>query len=625
MPNAPDDLDFAQTLRSGEQPILIGRYRIVRELGHGGMGSVYLAEDTHLDDRRVAIKTLSAILAHNKKAVADLKREAVTAMQLSHSAIVTLRAFEQSPEGVFLVLDYIEGETLEDHLADKGTLTAQETTDLLKPIAEALDYAHEKKVIHRDLKPANILIDKQGKAYLTDFGIAREMKDTLTRVTGRQDTSGTLPYMSPEQVNGENPTPAQDIYSFGAMLYECLAGHPPFYRGQIEHQILNKPADTEPLDSVADGMLCRTVLNCLDKVTEARPSTVAAVFVAQPVQKSSPPVPIAPIQPVTTLAPDNDASKAKRCRRSTNLGDAGATCSCTIVKCPFLLDDAKQGDTGAMCNLGWMYEHGQGVKTDCVTAVHWYRKGAEAGGMLAMRGLGWMYKKGWGVKKNELEAMRWYRKSADGGDTGAMNNIGLMYEQGRGGVSQDSVKAVRWYRSGAEAGDARAMINLAWNHSEGRGVKQNDEEAVFWYRKAIKSGCVTAMLRLGFMYGYGLGVASNDVEAVRWFREAAEAGNTIAMCNLGLMYESGRGVTKDIAEGMRWYSKSTAAGGGMAKIYIRDSISRRRSDTQAAAKVEEGLGLGIGIGYTNDRGVTKDDLETMYGIRNGIGTKNPRA
>ncbi|MBN1355166.1 SUMF1/EgtB/PvdO family nonheme iron enzyme [bacterium] len=226
----------------GEHLILSGRYLIVRKLGEGGMGAVYLAEDTRLDNHPVAVKSLPLILAGNPRALKQLKQEAKMAIRLSHSHIATLRSFEESLQGPFLVMDYIPGKTLEDVLNEKGTLTVDEVRKLFRPIADALDYAHSKGVIHRDIKPSNILIHDNGEPFISDFGIAREMKESMTRMTGK-DTSGTLPYMSPEQVNGELPKREQDIYSLAATMYECLTGEPPFCRGDIYHQILSKPAD----------------------------------------------------------------------------------------------------------------------------------------------------------------------------------------------------------------------------------------------------------------------------------------------------------------------------------------------------------------------------------------------
>jgi len=263
-----DTIGDLLTKQSDGPVMLAGRYKIVRKLGEGGMGSVWLAEDQKLDGRKVAIKMLPVVLATNARAIQQLKAEAKMAMPLVHSHIVALRSFEDSDEGAFLVMDYVPGKTLEQILAEKGTLTEEEVLKMFRPIAEALDHAHKQKVIHRDIKPSNILIREDGEPFIMDFGIAREMKDTMTRVTGK-NSSGTLPYMSPEQLRGEDPTSAQDIYSLAATIYECLSGHPPFHRGQIEYQIANETP--KPLTS--HSPLARAVMTGLAKQANDRPTT----------------------------------------------------------------------------------------------------------------------------------------------------------------------------------------------------------------------------------------------------------------------------------------------------------------------------------------------------------------
>ena len=316
-----DTINDAVTRAGGAGALLMGRYRIVRPLGQGGMGSVWLAEDTQLDNKLFAIKMLPSILANNKRAYAQLKKEALVAMDLSHTNIVTVRAFEENSGNPFLVMDYIDGKTLDDYLAEHGEyfmqrrreaeaqsgrarspsapqgggfgrvehvervdgdgigITGDEVVRILKPIAAALDYAHSKGVIHRDVKPGNVMIAKDGTPYILDFGIAREIQETMTRVTGKL-SSGTLLYMSPEQLMGEDPSAAQDVYSFAAMAYECLKGKPPFSHGQIEFQIMNKLPDPLPTEGLTGkvAILAAGVMAGLAKKPEDRPATCMAVL-----------------------------------------------------------------------------------------------------------------------------------------------------------------------------------------------------------------------------------------------------------------------------------------------------------------------------------------------------------
>ncbi|OHB64076.1 MAG: hypothetical protein A2Y77_12385 [Planctomycetes bacterium RBG_13_62_9] len=274
-----DTLDNQQTMPGGpEGSLLGGRYRVVRKLGEGGMGMVYLAEDAELDNTKVAIKFIPPTLAGNPRAVKGLVREAQIARKLSHPNIVRLHDLHTDGHQKFLVMEYIEGKTLEELLAarEDEKLTMEELLPIAGQIAAGLDYAHslDPPVLHRDLKPSNIMIDNHGVAKILDFGIAREMKDSVTRVTG-QETSGTLPYMSPQQLRGEPPSVAMDIYSLAAIFYECLCGHPPFFTGDIGHQILHE--QVRPLSSQG-GAINAGLLSALSKDPAHRPKDCAELL-----------------------------------------------------------------------------------------------------------------------------------------------------------------------------------------------------------------------------------------------------------------------------------------------------------------------------------------------------------
>jgi serine/threonine protein kinase len=245
--------------------LLSERYRIQKIIGVGGMGRVYLGEDEKLK-MPVAIKVMREILSRDPGSVARLMAEAKHAMQLAHANIIRVHNFEDDGIVKFLVMEYVEGETLAHRVASLGKLSEDETRRIGIAICHGLAHAHEKRVIHRDLKPANVLLGKDGSIKIADFGIARACRDSVSRLTSQKDDSGTLSYMSPEQMMGES-SEASDIYSLGAVLYELLSGEPPFHTGDISAQIREKPP--RPLEGVSLE-LNAIVLRCLEKNPEAR-------------------------------------------------------------------------------------------------------------------------------------------------------------------------------------------------------------------------------------------------------------------------------------------------------------------------------------------------------------------
>ena len=192
-----------------------GRYTLERRLGAGGMAAVWLARDERLG-RRVAIKALSDVLAGDEGYVRRFSREARVAAGLSHPNLVRVFDFGDDPRP-YLVMEYVEGGTLAEHLRDGRELDCDV---LVRRLLEALDHVHEARIVHRDVKPANVLMGRDGRARLTDFGIAQP--EDATQLTQTGGVMGTMRYLAPEVLGGEPATPASDLYALGMLMRDCI-------------------------------------------------------------------------------------------------------------------------------------------------------------------------------------------------------------------------------------------------------------------------------------------------------------------------------------------------------------------------------------------------------------------
>jgi len=202
--------------------VLDGRYRVLRRLGSGGMADVWLADDTHLQ-RQVAVKVLHARFAQDHEFVARFEREAEAAAGLQHPNVVSVFDRGNAEGTYYIAMQYLEGPTLKQ-LIDKG-LAPEEAARLIRQVLEGARFAHRHGVVHRDLKPQNVIVDAEGKATVTDFGIARA---GVSEITQAGSVMGTPHYLSPEQAQGLEVTAVSDLYSVGVMLYEALTGQVPF-------------------------------------------------------------------------------------------------------------------------------------------------------------------------------------------------------------------------------------------------------------------------------------------------------------------------------------------------------------------------------------------------------------
>jgi serine/threonine-protein kinase len=256
----------------------LGSHEITGLLGKGGMGEVYRARDLKLK-REVAIKILPDEFSRDADRVSRFQREAEVLASLNHPNIAAIYDLAEAIGTRFLVLELVEGETLADRIA-RGPISADETLDIAKQIAEALEAAHERGIIHRDLKPANVKLTPDGKVKVLDFGLAKAMEGAPTNEMASNSPTllsgtmggmliGTAAYMSPEQAAGKSVDKRADIWSFGVVLWEMLAGEQ-LFKGETVSHILASVLKDEPDLSRVPLKSRRLLQRCLEKDTRKR-------------------------------------------------------------------------------------------------------------------------------------------------------------------------------------------------------------------------------------------------------------------------------------------------------------------------------------------------------------------
>ncbi len=254
----------------------LSHYRILEEIGHGGMGVVYRARDEHLP-RDVALKVLPAGLFADETARSRFRREAQTLSQLNHPNIATVYDFDRENGVDFLAMEFVEGETLAAKVAE-GPLPEKEILALGTQIAEALEDAHEHEIIHRDLKPGNVMVTSKGRAKVLDFGLAKLLKpvelDHATASLAETQSGaviGTMPYMSPEQLQGKPADARTDVYALGTVLYEMATGRRPFPQEQTSPLIAAILTETPQPPRQLNAQVSRGLEGIIQKALERNP------------------------------------------------------------------------------------------------------------------------------------------------------------------------------------------------------------------------------------------------------------------------------------------------------------------------------------------------------------------
>jgi serine/threonine-protein kinase len=280
--------------------VLSGRYRLEAKLGSGGMSTVYLARDQTLD-RPVAVKVMHREMSEQADQLERFRQEARSVAKFSHPNVVSVIDAGEDGGHPYIVFEYVEGETLKQRINRNGALDAQEAIAYAIEIARGLAVAHARNMVHRDIKPQNILIDAEGRAKLTDFGISRQLEQDGMTATGR--VLGTTDYVAPEQAMGRKVDPRTDIYSLGVVLYEMLIGQVPF------------AADSQV------GVAMKHVNEELPDVQRRRPDVSAAVALV--VERATAKDPAERYQQVSEMIDDlSTALEVEAARAGSTTGEA---------------------------------------------------------------------------------------------------------------------------------------------------------------------------------------------------------------------------------------------------------------------------------------------------------------
>ena len=420
--------DHPDALPGGYQ---VQEYKFLSVLGVGGFGITYLVQDTLLD-RKIAIKEYLprdfAVRTEDRSIhprspsesenyTWGLERfldEARALASLNHPSIIRIHRYLEAHGSGYIVMEYIEGETLSERLKRENTLDESQLMAILNPLIKGLEQVHATGYLHRDITPKNILLRKDGSPVLIDFGAARQAIGARSRSVTAVATAGYAP-LEQYSTRGKQQGPWTDVYGLSAVAYRCITGTVP--------QDATERAQGEALTSaseLAEDQYTEGLLTAVDRglavKAEDRPQDLEA-WCSLWAQKE---------EQQATVA---EAEK----------------------------QEAGQDDAWAQFNLGWMYEEGRGVAQSDVEATKWYRRAARRGNARAQHSLGWMYRNGRGVPQNDAEAVKWHRWAAEQGYVPAQYSLGWCAKEGIG-MAQDHVEAYKWYSlaiSGFSSNDDR--------------------------------------------------------------------------------------------------------------------------------------------------------------------------
>lgn len=565
--------------------LISGRYKIEKEIGRGGMGVVYEALQLGLD-RKVALKMLLSDISKDDIGWKRFEVEAKAASSLNHPNIIKVYEYAVSEFGLpYMVMDFIEGESLDDLLNRQHRLTLAQVLPLFVDITNALNHAHKRNVVHRDLKPSNIMLVKNDDdeiiPLILDFGIAKiftQPGKAALNLTKTGEVFGSPLYMSPEQCMGQPLDPRSDIYSLGCILYQALSGDTPIKGENFLNVLYNhmnaKPKSLDLVSLKIPNELVEVIYKCLSKSPSERYDTMAQLkselILVQNLLNgieheydenaskkfTIPSKSISSETEDTTVNVTNNLESQKS--QSQDLENLEALqnsidSSESNNQSPYidkLLSKAKSGDLEAQFDLGWAYEVGDELKPDLRMAFHWFKTAAEGGHAQAMHKTGYMYEKGFGTASNEKRAFEWYKKAADAGDIHGERDLGYCYRYGVG-VEEDLDLAFFWSSKAAQNGDFTSQCTLGDFFYYGVMGNTDIKKAIEWYLRAADQNDAFSQHSLGL-------ILLNEEEyldptrGVMWLEQAAEQGLASAQYDLAMLYKRGKNVQIDPNKYLNW-------------------------------------------------------------------------
>jgi hypothetical protein len=523
------------------------KYRIIRKLGQGGMGVVFLAEDTLLGVP-MALKFLAGDLSSDPGSIQRLRDEARAAFQLRSGNIVEVTALDQDESGkLFIAMRYVEGPDLRDVIEGLGgPMAIERAMALVGGIASGLAAAHSSHIVHRDIKPENILIEslpgRPERPKILDFGIAAILDGDSHRIATRRFVLSPR-YAAPEQFEGMRAAEFDgrtDLYALGGIFYELLTGRTPYEAESLEGWLrqhlqgeIVPPSQLRPeiarFSGLEELVLCLLARDRGQRPTDAfevmdrlnaiggRPAsaTMRETVVELPAEAWT-----GSIEPNAPNVP-NVATGSRWFRPRMVVGLAALLLACAA-------------------SAFWLFGHkaaAGGVRDNAVQSL-----GHQAGQSAAS-----LYQQAWNLdqQKEFSRAAEFYRQACEAGDNPSCLNLGIDYSTGNG-VLPDQGQAADYFRKACEGGNAAGCYNLGVDYHQGAGVGKNDAQAASLFRKGCEGGNADACANLGVFYNAGIGgLDPNLTQASAFYRKACDGGSAIGCSNLGNLFWTGDGVARD--------------------------------------------------------------------------------